>query len=257
MSNLIRNIVGAALFGAAASAHAIVIVNTDNAAVLSAAISGAGVVITNATVTTNTTTGAGTFTGAAADGLGFDSGIVLTTGVTSCVPGPDNTESCTGAGNSYRLRFEFTTATGNVFFNYVFGSEEYLEFVGSVFNDTFQLLLDGTNIAQIPGGGVVSINNVNSTTNSAFYRNNTGGTTFNLQYDGLTTVLTASATGLIGTHVFEFVIADLGDSSLDSGVFVQAGTFASTPTPTPEPGSLALMALALAGLGFGVRRRIG
>ena len=256
MSNLIRNIVGAALFGAAASAHAIVIVNTDNAAVLSAAISGPGVVITNATVTTNTTTGAGTFTGAAADGLGFDSGIVLTTGVTSCVPGPDNTESCSGSGNSYRLRFDFTSATGNVFFNYVFGSEEYNEFVGSSFNDTFQLLLDGVNIALIPGGGgVVSINNVNAGSNAAFYRNNTS---FNLQYDAFTTVLTAAATGLTpgSTHTFDFFIADVGDSIYDSGVFVQAGTFASTPTPTPEPGSLALMALALAGLGFGVRRRI-
>jgi len=259
MTKFARSVLGAALFGAAASAHAIVIVNTDNATVLANAISGSGVVITNATVNTSTTGGAGTFTGAAADGLGFDSGIVLTTGTTSCVPGPDNVENCSGSGTSYSLKFDFTSATGDVFFNYVFGSEEYNEFVGTQFNDTFQLLLDGTNIALIPGTStVVSINTVNAGSNSAFYRNNTASDNITLQYDAFTTVLTASATGLAAgsTHTFEFIIFDQGDAIYDSGVFVQAGTFSGVPTPAPEPGALSLVALGLLGL-FAARRRRG
>jgi hypothetical protein len=151
------------------------------------------------------------------------------------------------------LKFDFTSASGNVFFNYVFASEEYNEWVGSQFNDSFQLLLNGNNIAFLPGGGgVVSINNVNNGSNSAFFKNNTG-LAFDTQFDGLTTVLTASATGLVGTNTFEFLIQDLGDSQLDSGVFIQAGTFSDQPTSVPEPGTLALLGLGM--LGFTAARR--
>jgi hypothetical protein len=58
----------------------------------------------------------------------------------------------------------------------------------------------------------------------------------NLQYDGFTTVLTAQKTGLsAGNHTLQFIIADRGDSTLDSGVFLQGGSITSTPTAVPEP----------------------
>jgi hypothetical protein len=254
----------------AVSANAIIITNTNDADVLSGAITGTGVTITNAVYSGATDTAAGTFTGGG--DLGFDQGIVLTTGVTSCVPGPNNSSSCTGGGTTSSLSFDFTVTSGDVFFDYVFGSEEYNEYVGSQFNDIFSLTLDGTtNIALVPGGGgVVSINNVNNGSNSTFYRDNTGGG-LDLQYDGLTTVLTASATGLsIGTHSFEFLIKDQGDSILDSGVFIKASSFSDVKCPdgtappceddppppngVPEPSIIALFAAGLFGLGFARRR---
>ncbi|MGZ3157878.1 MAG: choice-of-anchor L domain-containing protein [Burkholderiaceae bacterium] len=232
---------------AAASSDAMVVTASTDGNALANALTGSGVAISNVSLTTASPTGAGTFSGAAG-AIGFDQGVLLTTGTVTCAPGPNVSSNCTGSGTTTSLKFDFTSTSGNVFFNYVFASEEYNEYVGSQFNDSFQLLLNGVNIALLPGaGGVVSINNVNNGSNSAYYRDNSV-LGLDTGYDGLTTVLTASATGLVGVNTFEFLIQDVGDASWDSGVFIQAGTFSDTPTDVPEPGSVALLGLGLLGL---------
>lgn len=154
------------------------------------------------------------------------------------------------------LEFQFTTDGDSVFFEYIFGSEEYPEFappVSNTFNDVFGFFISGPgiagpingkqNIAILPGvipTVPVSINNVNAVTNCTFYRSNDNGTTTtgcvtpplvtapNFGYDGYTVVLTAQASiNPCDTFTLKLAVADRGDQSFDTGVFLRAGSFGS------------------------------
>lgn len=213
----------------------------------------------------------GTFTGGISAGLGIDTGIILTTGNANLAVGPNTlTDTSSGLGtlgstvlntlsggvtnDANSLSFEFTTSTGDLFFNYILASEEYNEFLG--FADPFALLVNGVNIAQAPDGNIVSVGTVNcgssgvdlSGPNCTSFNNNVNGV-FDIEYDGFTDVFQASVLGLgAGTHTIEFVIADLTDSSLDSAVFIEANSFSGTAPPTrvSAPASIAGFSILLA-----------
>ena len=108
------------------------------------------------------------------------------------------------------MEFDFTCSTSqDVVFQYVFGSEEYNEYVDSPFNDVFGFFLNGVNIATVPGicsspGIPVAINNVDCENpynpplgpNCDCYRNNDlsdGGGVIDTELDGLTQVFYATA----------------------------------------------------------------
>ena len=195
-----------------------------------------------------TTDAIGTFDNAA--DIGITNGVLLTTGTIFNALGPNDTGSKTGPGALSSLSFDFVAVSPGISWRYVFASEEYEEYVGSVFNDFFSLTLNGENLALIPGtSSDVAINSVNQLSNTAFYRSNVGAAlnAFDTQYDGLTTVLTASKDDLtVGeTYTVEFMVTDIGDQAFDSGVFIGANSIVfdgGSPDnplipPTPaEPG---------------------
>jgi hypothetical protein len=218
----------------------------------------------------------GTFTNGLDAGINIPSGILLTSGLASNV-GPVNTHDEVTTDNGLAgdaaltalagfqtydatiLEFDFVSTGGNLFVNYVFGSEEYNEFVNDTLNDVFAFYVDGTNIALIPGTSTpVSVNNVNgggpifgvNPSNAHLYNNNDlndGGPFFDFEYDGFTDVFTASVLGLTpGSHHIKLAIADSDDAELDSGVFIQAGSFSDVPTEViPVPGAVLLGILGL------------
>jgi len=202
--------------------------------------------------------------------LGISQGIIMTTGTVlnngNGPQGPNNLPSggtdnnMPGSGilsgiigqtqtyNAATLEFDFIPYSDTVKFKYVFGSEEYPEFAppnNSTYNDVFGFFISGPgiaglqNIAQLPnGGGVVSINNVNPVNNFIYYNANGDGTMapYNtspnyIQYDGFTDVLEARSAVQCGqTYHLILSIADVGDGSWDSGIFLEANSL-STTTP--------------------------
>lgn len=199
------------------------------------------------------------------------SGLVLTTGDAMGSMGPNSSGNSTNPGasqsvsfdpdlnaiangtitNGVLLEFDFIPAGDTLIFNYLFGSDEYIEFAppnNSSFNDAFGIFLwgpnisgpftfpgypnGGANIAVIPGGIPVTINNINPVTNSQYYVfNESPQDTYGdaIQYDGTTVKLTASASVQCNQlYHIKFAIANVLDQAYDSGVFLEAGSFSSS-----------------------------
>jgi outer membrane protein OmpA-like peptidoglycan-associated protein len=76
------------------------------------------------------------------------------------------------------LEFDFIPFNNRISFSYVFGSEEYPEYVGSRYNDVFGFIIDGEklhhlNLATVPKTLLpVTVNNINSKSNKTFYIDN-------------------------------------------------------------------------------------
>lgn len=150
------------------------------------------------------------------------------------------------------LEFDFVPSSDTVTFNYVFASEEYLDFVNSSYNDVFAFLISGPGITgpynsppSFPGGAIniaevpnsvpslpITISTVNDTINSQYYNYDT--LAIASAFNGFTDVFTAKA-AVIPCNIYhiKLAIADGTDDSFDSGVFFEAGSFDAT-----EPGAL-------------------
>ena len=205
----------------------------------------------------------------------FVTGLVMTTGAVSVAAGPNNTINASSPAGNYTdatlqqyatsplqncaaLDFDFLAYADTFAFNYVFGSEEYPNFVCATYNDIFIFLLTGPdpvtgvtttkNVAVIPGtvtaanpqGLPVSINTVNGGTSgggsascyngtySAYYvasQINSNG----VQYNGRTVQLSAEGNILAcETYHMHLAIGNGVDNLYDSGVFLEGKSFQSS-----------------------------
>ena len=152
-----------------------------------------------------------------------------------------------GVNDGCVLEFDFEAGGDSISFNYVFGSDEYLGYVNTLYNDIFAFFLSGpgivgpydspagfpdgaVNIAQVPDSDPVlpiTISSVNNVTNPEYYIDNPNEE--GICINGYTTTFTASAEVQCGeTYHIKLAIADGTDTFLESIVVLEAGSFASS-----------------------------
>ncbi|HET6949206.1 MAG TPA: choice-of-anchor L domain-containing protein [Acidimicrobiales bacterium] len=249
-------IAGVTLLAVPVPAHAAPFVVTDldggaTAEGLAQSLAASGVTVSNVTYT-GANASAGQFSGGSGI-IGFNEGIVLSSGraadlgtantdnglsVDTGQPGDADLTALSGFEtlNATVLEFDVTPNDDTIFFNYVFASEEYNEFVGSEFNDVFGFFVtqqgaaSPVNCAVVGAGDPVSVNTINNgeandgvgASNPGLFVNNDTGA-IGAEPDGFTTTLqcTATVTPGVPNHL-KLAIADASDADLDSWVFIQA-----------------------------------
>ena len=196
--------------------------------------------------------------------LGLDAGIAFCTGNIYEAIGPNYNEQTSGgtsagmdsdiesmiglqSNDAVTIEFDFmVTESGELDFNYVFASEEYLEFVNSSYNDAFGFFISGPgfngpfingaeNISIVPDTDSipVSINNVNYLFNTDYFVENPLGNQ-DIEYDGFTTPLPASFYAEAGeTYHIKMVVADISDAIYDSAIFLSFNSLAQDSLLNP------------------------
>lgn len=187
----------------------------------------------------------------------LNQGLVMTTGISKAIPGPNKDQRTTGqlrikgdqdlesllntkTFDANILMIDFIPKSEIIYFKYLFASEEYNEFVGSSYNDAFAFFLidsssnEKINLAITPNtGNMISVNTVNNKINSGAFLNNEldiyGSKVYGaIEFDGITKPLTAFAKVIPGKkYTLKLVLADAADEILDSGVFIEAHSFQS------------------------------
>ncbi len=226
-----------------------------SAASLAASLVGPGVSVSNATFT-GSNIQAGTVHVQDPAVVSFNDGVIMSSGNIADVVGPNKSESTTtdvnGPGDpsldqliqstqtvvpatydAASLQFDFTPTTNHVYFTYVFGSDEYLEWV-NLYNDVFGFFVNGQNCATTSTGQPVSIDTINSAVNSNLYRDNSflnpPASPINIEPDGLTVEMICSANVNAGqVNHMKLAIADTSDHILDSVVMLKAQSLSVVP----------------------------
>jgi len=219
---------------------------------------GQGVSFSNVTYDGNTNA-IGAFSNGSSTNLGLDGGVVLSSGNVMDVPNPASILLSSNNGqpgdpdlnilagvNTYDaavLEFDFIPVGDSLYFEYVFGSEEYPEYVGASFYDVFGFYITGPkpdgaqyqheNVALVPGTqSPISVNTINHQTNPQYYIDNQNGLT--IGYDGFTVILQiALAVVPFQSYHIKIAIADGMDQIYDSGVFLGANSFRSPSSYFP------------------------
>lgn len=221
-------------------------------------IMGAGVTVVSATYQGGATQ-SGTFTAGSgvtfgSDVLGFTSGTLLSTGENAAgVAGPNSdggfgSDALSGVDGDPTLDAmagypTFDAAILNIDFipdvppggsvgdvgrmtlEIVFGSDEYLEYIGSI-NDVMEVTVNGQVVSLVPnasgGESTIGINSVNNTANPALFIDNTAGT-YNTQMDAFTITIPMVFDVIVGqTNSIRLAVADAVDNAYDSWLFVRA-----------------------------------
>jgi subtilisin-like proprotein convertase family protein len=149
------------------------------------------------------------------------------------------------------LEFDFVAPSAYINLNFVYGSDEYLTYVNTQYNDVFAILISGPGITgpfasppAFPDGSAnlgivpnsnpplpITISSLNNQLNSEYYIDNPGNT-FNsgVSLKGYTTIISSGQVLVPGaTYHLKLAIADGSDNSLKSQVIMNTVSFPNGP----------------------------
>lgn len=215
------------------------------------AIFGAGVTVTGASYTGPVSSAAVYSNGELAPGVvPSNTGVILSTGraadftqssgdpnragsTTTNTTGTDNSAqfNTIAGANTYDavwLDADFIP-TGNLMtIRFRFASEEYPEYVNSVYNDVIGVWVNGTHVPIQVGNGKTSVNNINGINQENLVKSNTNDA-FNTEMDGFTITLTLKMVvnpGIVNS--IRIGIADTSDASWDSNLLIAGDSVQTT-----------------------------
>ncbi|MCH9809019.1 MAG: DUF4347 domain-containing protein, partial [Alphaproteobacteria bacterium] len=217
---------------------------------------------------------AGTFSGATGYNpawLAFDNGVVLSSGTATSLTASNTADGdflnmgqpgtadfdAVGGGTSFDASYidiKFVPNNDRIALEFVFGSDEYNEYVYASVNDAIGIWVDGTNIALNPTGDPIGIDTINQAADfnpgsgsqandpnpangvydssaPALYVNNDindGGPVYSTSMDGFTRTLGANITVTPGVETtIRIGIADIGDGVWSSWLLIRGDSFQS------------------------------
>lgn len=142
------------------------------------------------------------------------------------------------------LEFDFIPEGDQVFFNFVFASSEYYSYINTAFNDAFGFYITGPNpaggsytsenLAIVPGTSepitistiYVDASETPPNRNGQYFQPITNGYAFNA---GTIPIQIRFNVVCGQLYHFKFAVADCNDGILDTGVFLEGGSFQSIP----------------------------
>ncbi len=230
---------------------------------------GGGVTVSNI-VYTGGAASRGSFSNGNTTNLGLTNGILLCTGSATAIINPASFLMSTNLGlagdaalnninngcltyDASILEFDFVPVSDSIKFKYVFGSEEYPNYICSQYNDVFAFFITGANpaggnynnfnMALVPGTNIpVSVNSINSGTPgsgyssggclslgySNYFVNNAALAGTTIAFGGFTKPLYAKCKVVpCNTYHLKMAVADGYNGLYDSGVFLAANSFTS------------------------------
>lgn len=145
----------------------------------------------------------------------------------------DNSAFNTLAGGVTRdaswIDVDFVATGDTMTMQFIFTSEEYLEYVNSIYNDAVGVWINGVNVplSVATGDSAASVGSVSNVNNESLYLDNTSNA-YNTEMDGITVTMTLTIPLHDGVNSLRIGIADVADSSYDLNLLIAGDSIQTT-----------------------------
>jgi hypothetical protein len=149
-------------------------------------------------------------------GYGTEGDDDLTNTVQTAFPGAEATQDASVV--EFTLNVSDPNVDG-IRFNLVFGSDEYPEFSSSNFTDIAAVYVNGVNYALFDNDPSAPLEIIDYNLTQSNFIDNTSGT-YPIEWDGFIQKLAIRAPLIQGNNIIKIGVAGTGDTSYDSGIFI-------------------------------------